>query len=235
MSIELASSSMDRRAFLSLGRRGRLRTLELSCERLYVRWVDAGARAARNAGDVDDHESGEPPTRVSAETRQDLLAELDLRLASADVLRVSGPEWLQDGELRREVESRIEAFRRRKGAVETAVDKDAWRPAARAIGLAVAFGLALVSPAAAQAAPDDVLRARVEAALASASDLPADSIAVQVQGGVVTLSGSVLCDGCGGNATPGGVGTVQQSLGAVVRAVPGVRSLRFALRYRPPN
>jgi hypothetical protein len=115
------------------------------------------------------------------------------------------------------------------------VETDAWRPAAHAIGLVLAFGLALASPAAAQAAPDDLLRARVEAALASASDVPADSIAVQVQGGVVTLSGSVLCDGCGGNATPGGAGTVQQSLGAVVRAIPGVRSLRFALRYRPPN
>jgi hypothetical protein len=222
---------MDRRAFLSLGRRGRQRVLELSCERLYVRWVDAGARAARHAGGEDVPESGEPPTRVSVETRQDLLAELDLRLRSADLLRVSGSDWLQDGELRREVESRIEAFRRKKGGVET----DAWRPGARALGVALAFGFALAGPAAAQAAPDDVLRARVEAALASASDLPADSISVQVQGGVVTLSGSVLCDGCGGNATPGGVGTVQQSLGAVVRAIPGVRSLRFALRYRPPN
>ena len=42
---------------------------------------------------------------------------------------------------------------------------------------------------------------------------------MQVESGVVTLSGSVLCDGCGGNATPGGAGTVQQSLGAVVRAL----------------
>jgi hypothetical protein len=57
---------------------------------------------------------------------------------------------------------------------------------------------------------------------------------VQVQGGVVTLSGSVVCEGCGGNATPGGAGTVQQSLGAVVRAIPGVTELRFQLRYAQP-
>ena len=104
------------------------------------------------------------------------------------------------------------------------------------LGLVLAIAASLLIPgvALAQAAPDDALKVRVEAALAAASDLPADSISVQVQGGVVTLSGSVLCDGCGGNATPGGVGTVQQSLGAVVRAIPGVRELRFALRYRPP-
>ena len=106
---------------------------------------------------------------------------------------------------------------------------------ARAAIMTLMASTLIAAPTSAQAAPDDVLRARVEAALAAASDLPADSISVQVQGGVVTLSGSVLCDGCGGNATPGGVGTVQQSLGAVVRAIPGVTELRFALRYRPPD
>ncbi|HUP51219.1 MAG TPA: BON domain-containing protein [Longimicrobiales bacterium] len=94
------------------------------------------------------------------------------------------------------------------------------------------------APAAAQApvaqtAADAALAMRVEAALASASDVPADSIAVQVRGGGVTLTGSVVCDGCGGRSTPGGTGTVQQSLGAVVRAVPGVERVEFRLRYGP--
>jgi len=83
------------------------------------------------------------------------------------------------------------------------------------------------------AARGDAIRARVEAAIAAAADVPADSLAVSVEGGVVTITGSVLCDGCGGNATPGGSGTVQQSLGAVVRAVPGVERVVFRLRYRP--
>jgi len=86
---------------------------------------------------------------------------------------------------------------------------------------------------AAQNVPDDVLQARVEAALMSASDLPADSITVEVSGGVVTLSGSVVCEECGGSRTPGGFGTVQQSLGAVVRAIPGVVRLEFELLYQP--
>ncbi len=98
--------------------------------------------------------------------------------------------------------------------------------------------LLAAAPAAAQTPvaetpADAALAMRVEAALASASDVPADSIAVQVRGGVVTLSGSVLCEGCGGTSTPGGTGTVQQSLGAVVRAVPGVERVEFRLRYGP--
>jgi hypothetical protein len=209
---------VNRRDFLEL-RRGRERVLELSCESLHMRWVDAIGRTARTASDdAAPWESGEPPLRVAAETEDDLLAELDRSLAAADVLRVSDTEWLRDSPLEREVASRIESFRKRGGRILVAL---------------VACAL-FTAPAAAQISSDAALRARVEAALAAASDLPADSIAVQVQGGIVTLSGSVLCDGCGGNATPGGVGTVQQSLGAVVRAIPGVTDLRFSLRYRPP-
>jgi hypothetical protein len=89
------------------------------------------------------------------------------------------------------------------------------------------------APASAQSAADAELRARVEAAIASAADVPSDSIAVEVRAGVVALSGSVACDGCGGNSTPGGAGTVQQSLAAVVRAVPGVERVEFRLRYGP--
>jgi osmotically-inducible protein OsmY len=81
---------------------------------------------------------------------------------------------------------------------------------------------------------DSVLTARVQAALASASDLPADSLTVQARAGVVTVTGSVICADCGGTRTPSGTGTVQQSLGAVVRAVPGVERVLFELRYRSP-
>jgi hypothetical protein len=100
--------------------------------------------------------------------------------------------------------------------------------------LAVAASAAFVAvPVAGQTPSDSVLQARVEAVLASATDVPADSIDVQVRGGVVTLVGSVACDGCGGGSTPGGAGTVQQSLGALVRAVPGVERVEFRLRYGP--
>ena len=95
------------------------------------------------------------------------------------------------------------------------------------------LAVVLTVPAAAQSREDAALEARVVAALEAAADLPADSITVEVRGGVVTLSGSVVCESCGGNATPGGAGTVQQSLGAVVRAGPGVERVEFRLRYGP--
>ena len=102
-----------------------------------------------------------------------------------------------------------------------------------AIGFAAAAALGACGSEATQSAPDELLKARVEAALESASDVPADSITVEVSNGVVTLTGSVVCEECGGRITPGGFGTVQQSLGAVVRAIPGVESVEFELEYEP--
>lgn len=107
--------------------------------------------------------------------------------------------------------------------------------------LAVAWALALgvfaaaPAPTTAQSTADSVLAARVASALRAASDLPADSISVSARSGVVTLKGSLLCDDCGGNSTPGGTSTIQQNLGAVVRAVPGVRDVVFDLVYRAPE
>lgn len=76
---------------------------------------------------------------------------------------------------------------------------------------------------------DDQLRLNVESALVGASDLPPGGLSVSVENGVVTISGSLECEDCGGLRTPGQTGTVQQSLGAVVRAVPGVERVEFSL------
>lgn len=84
------------------------------------------------------------------------------------------------------------------------------------------------------AGPDSLLVARIEAALEAASDLPADSITVSASDGVVTVTGSLVCADCGGTRTPSGTGTVQQSLGAVIRAVPGVERVLFDLVYGRP-
>ncbi len=77
---------------------------------------------------------------------------------------------------------------------------------------------------------DQALAGRVQAALESASDLPPE-LSVEVDDGVVIISGSLACENCGGNRTPGNIGTIQQSLGTVVRAVPGVTEVRFQLDY----
>jgi hypothetical protein len=73
------------------------------------------------------------------------------------------------------------------------------------------------------------LQQQVNAAIASASDLPVDNLMVTVEGGTVRVTGSLECEDCGGMRTPGGEGTIQQSLGAVIRAVPGVTSVEFDL------
>ena len=78
---------------------------------------------------------------------------------------------------------------------------------------------------------DAQIKSQVESAIANADDLPS-GFTVEVDEGMVLIKGSVVCEGCGGLRTPGRVGSVQQSLGAIVRAVPGVMSVEFSLNYR---
>lgn len=75
---------------------------------------------------------------------------------------------------------------------------------------------------------DEALQQRIASILAHSTDLP-ETLSVAVVDGIVTISGSLDCEECGGNATPGTTATIQQSLGAVVRAVPGVTRVDFAL------
>lgn len=100
--------------------------------------------------------------------------------------------------------------------------------------LTLVLGIAACAPAleteteSATDASDEQIRTRVEAVIAQAADLP-QQIAVEVREGIVFISGSLDCEGCGGLRTPGNVGTVQQSLGAMVRAVTGVNAVVFDL------
>jgi BON domain len=97
--------------------------------------------------------------------------------------------------------------------------------------LAVALLTLGATSASAQSAKDQALKARVEAVIKAVSDIPTDSVTVSVTSGVVTLAGSLVCDRCGAGATPGGPATLEQSLAAVVRAVPGVERVEIRLRY----
>jgi osmotically-inducible protein OsmY len=99
--------------------------------------------------------------------------------------------------------------------------------------IALALSACASGIAGAQSATDAALEARVAAAIDNASDLPNGTLSVDASDGIVRISGSVACENCGGMLTPGGVQTIQQSLGAVVRAVPGVERVEFDLEYRP--
>ena len=96
------------------------------------------------------------------------------------------------------------------------------------VGLVLAVGapsVALVSGCAAhqtsRVSSDEALSDRVTAALAAATDVDAGAIRVETGGGVVTLTGRVSS------------GFEQQSVGAIVRAIPGVSEVRFALVVEP--
>jgi hypothetical protein len=139
---------MDRRAFFSVVRRGRLRVLELSCERLYLRWVDAWGRTHMAGADEDTAlDAGEPPTRIAAESTADLLEELDRRLANADVVRIADRAWLSEAELRRRVDAALTAFERRGGRVEDG------RHAPSPTGRALVLVLGLLAVAALRRSP----------------------------------------------------------------------------------
>ena len=118
---------MDRRDFLFRWTRGRERVLELSCERLYMRWADAragvGGSAAAAAADLPVRDGlqpwdGEPPTQVAVATTEEVLGALDKELVGVDVLRMIESDWLTDPDFGRALRSRVEAFRRRGGRVE---------------------------------------------------------------------------------------------------------------------
>ncbi|MEX0963089.1 MAG: hypothetical protein WDZ52_03470 [Pseudohongiellaceae bacterium] len=96
---------------------------------------------------------------------------------------------------------------------------------------AVLLGLCLFLQVACASTPtlsDTELQRNVETAIRSASDLPGQ-IRIEVVSGVVRVTGTLSCDECGGSVTPGQAGTIQQSVGAVIRAVPGVTDIEFFL------
>ena len=78
---------------------------------------------------------------------------------------------------------------------------------------------------------DEQIKSQIESTIALSEDLP-QQIGVQVLEGVVIITGVLDCEDCGGMRTPGNLGTVQQSLGAVVRAVEGVREVIFDLSLK---
>jgi len=108
--------------------------LDLSCEALYMRYVEAGAAGAlggepsrgSSAATVaptgmavvadGDAPVGEPPLAIEMPTRGELLDDLSRRLGDADRLEVHGAEWLA-GDFGRDVTARLDAFRARGGKV----------------------------------------------------------------------------------------------------------------------
>lgn len=108
---------MRRRDVLLLRATGTPATFDLSCERLYMRYVDA-RRAPPALPALADPGLGEPDTVHDVPGTRDLVDGLARELASADVVRVIGREWLADDSLNRDVDRLLTAFAARGGRVE---------------------------------------------------------------------------------------------------------------------
>ena len=70
---------------------------------------------------------------------------------------------------------------------------------------------------------DDILRSRVLDVLSTALDVNASGVEVEAHAGLVTIRGRVAS------------GFEQQSVGAIVRAVPGVTQVQFDLQVENPG
>jgi hypothetical protein len=110
---------MNRRDFLLFRTEGQTKTVELSCERLYMLYVDARTTAQPDAVEsLEPEQSGEPPARFATRTTRQLFDDLSQDLRDADVLCITQTEWLADDAFKQEVDALASAVRARGGRVE---------------------------------------------------------------------------------------------------------------------
>jgi hypothetical protein len=111
-----ACTAMNRRDFLLFRTEGATKTVELSCERLYMRYVDA--RRAPEPDAADSIVDGEPPARFERRSVQQLFDDIANDVREADVLRITQTAWLSEEGFRREVTALVDVVRTRGGRVE---------------------------------------------------------------------------------------------------------------------
>jgi hypothetical protein len=111
-----ACTAMNRRDFLLFRTEGRTTTVELSCERLYMRYVDA--RRAPEPDAPDAIVDGEPPARFDRRSVRQLFDDIANDVRNADLLRITQTEWLSEEDFRREVMALVDGVRARNGRVE---------------------------------------------------------------------------------------------------------------------
>lgn len=112
---------MHRRDFLLLRTTPRRREFELSCERLYMRCLDAQLTPPPTDESADPMEAslwgGEPPAKFTGYSREQLFDDLDRELREVEVLKVVNSHWLV-GDLRQDFERLMDGFRARGGRIQ---------------------------------------------------------------------------------------------------------------------
>jgi hypothetical protein len=113
---------MNRRDFLLLRRVPSSRIVELSCQQLYVRYLDTkitgGTADRREADAAPDPWGGEPPPVFEERTFADVLRSIEDGLRDADVVRLNESAWLACEDVKRGLDAVLEKFRARGGRVE---------------------------------------------------------------------------------------------------------------------
>jgi hypothetical protein len=112
---------MNRRDFLLLRRVPASRIVELSCQQLYMRYLDSQVTGDRRDVDADarpDPWGGEPEPVFEAWTFADVLHSIEDALRDADVVRLNESAWLACEEVKRGLDEVLAAFRARGGRVE---------------------------------------------------------------------------------------------------------------------
>jgi hypothetical protein len=109
-------TAVNRRDFLLFRTDGSKKTVELSCERLYMHYRDAQLAELPPDAPLDD--GGEPPTRFDRRSPRQLFDALASDLCDVDVLRVIQTDWLAAEDFGREVESLAATLRARGARVE---------------------------------------------------------------------------------------------------------------------
>lgn len=111
-------SPLSRRDFLRLRVNSPVRTLEVSCQALYMRFLEAetGAAPADYPSEFDGV-MGEPPSRVDGISRDELRDRIEQDLQSADELRLIESRWLNASDLAAFIQPLLVAFEARGGVI----------------------------------------------------------------------------------------------------------------------
>lgn len=114
---------MNRRDFLLMKTEGQERVAEISCEQLYIQYADAlGDEPAtfREVGRLQEAGSwsGEPDLQVPGNNLNEFFRHLERQLESTDVLRMQGPDWLQDMDFKARVYEMLAEYQARGGKVQ---------------------------------------------------------------------------------------------------------------------
>jgi len=120
---------MNRRDFLLFRTRKKERMVELSCERLYMQYLDATAGAARasahtNEIDATSWSEGEPPLMIDQPTSEEFFLDLQRELLSADLVRIRDSHWLVDEKIRSRLDAVLAAVRAGGTRVESCGPKE---------------------------------------------------------------------------------------------------------------